>query len=291
MEHLPLVAVLGTGLMGTAIGRRLMEAGYSVLVWNRTRDRADTLLGEGAVWNDRLVEKADRILLALYDSAAVEEVVERFGEQWRPGTIVIDTTTGDPDRLPGIVERLSQFQVHYLEAPVSGSSEQTRRGEATILIGGDRQIAGRCEDLWRILAKTVFVLDHPGDAARMKLASNLVLGLNRAALAEGLALAGAMGIDPALALEVFRGSAAQSRVMETKGRKMVESDYQTQAKLEQHLKDLRIIQQTASHRHVEIPLTEVHCQMLQSLVDEGMGQWDNSAVREYYRRREKSPDA
>jgi 3-hydroxyisobutyrate dehydrogenase-like beta-hydroxyacid dehydrogenase len=100
-----------------------------------------------------------------------------------------------------------------------------------------------------------------------------------------------MGIDPSVALEVFQGSAAQSRVMETKGRKMVESDYKTQAKLEQHLKDLRIIQQTASDRRVEIPLTEVHCQMLQSLVDAGMGQWDNSAVREYYRRSERSLDA
>ena len=291
MEHLSSIAVLGTGLMGTAIGRRLIEAGYSVMVWNRTRDRADALIGAGAVWNDSLVEKADRILLALYDSAAVEEVIERFAAQWRPGAIVIDTTTGDPGRLPGIVERLGRFQVHYLEAPVSGSSEQTRRGEATILVGGDRQIAHRCDDLWKLLAKTVFFLDRPGDAARMKLASNLVLGLNRAALAEGLALASAMGIDPALALEVFQGSAAQSRVMETKGRKMVESDYQTQAKLEQHLKDLRIIQQTASDHYVEIPLTEVHCQMLQSLVDAGMGQWDNSAVREYYRRRERSSDA
>ncbi len=69
----------------------LIEAGYSVMVWNRTRDRADALIGAGAVWNDSLVEKADRILLALYDSAAVEEVIERFAAQWRPGAIVIDT--------------------------------------------------------------------------------------------------------------------------------------------------------------------------------------------------------
>ena len=114
-------------------------------------------------------------------------------------------------------QRLAARGVRYLDAPISGSSEQTRDGEATVIVGGDRATFEACADLWRVMGAKVFHVGPCGSAAKMKLISNLVLGLNRAALAEGLAFAEALGVSPAAALEVMAGSKAYSRAMDVKG--------------------------------------------------------------------------
>jgi hypothetical protein len=123
--------------------------------------------------------------------------------------------------------------IRYLDAPIPGSSQQTRDGEATVIVGGDRATFEACEDLWRALGRKVFHVGSCGSAARMTLISNLVFGLNRAVLAEGLAFAEALGVSPAAALEVLAGSNAYSRAMDLKGRKMVECDFAVQARLSQ----------------------------------------------------------
>lgn len=272
------IGVIGLGLMGTAITERLLERGYVTHVWNRTRDKADSFIHRGALWSENPLVDCERVIVSLYSSEVVEEVLRGFQEAVKPGQVVIDTTTGNPEDSIRWESRLREQSAFYLDAPISGSSEQTRRGEATVIVGGDRSAFELCDDLWPILGKNVFHVGGCGSAARMKLVSNLVLGLNRAALAEGLLLAQTLELDLASALQVLQGSAAYSRQMDTKGRKMIEGDFSPQAKLSQHLKDVRLMLQAAGAKGVRLALTETHRRLLEFAEEMGLGELDNSAI-------------
>ena len=278
------VGVIGLGLMGTAIVERLLEYQFVPYVWNRTREKAVPLIERGAVWSDNPLADCDRVIVSLYSSEVVKSVLQRLESSLRHGQIVIDTTTGDLKHSVIREQRLAHGGVCYLDSPISGSSEQTRQGDATIIVSGQQPAFDACHDLWLALGKNVFYVGACGNAARMKLVSNLVLGLNRAALAEGLVFAESLGINPTSALDILRGSAAYSRQMDTKGRKMIEGDFTTQAKLSQHLKDVRLMLNAASAVGLNLPLADTHRSLLEQAVALGLGELDNSAIIEAIRR-------
>lgn len=279
------VGVIGLGLMGTAITERLLEHGYAVSVWNRSPEKAEPLKKLGAAWSDNPLAENRRVIVSLYSSDIVADVIERMSSGLRAGQFIIDTTTGEPADAAALSQRLSERGVNYLDAPISGSSEQTRRGEATVMVGGEPAHFDACADLWPILGGRVFHIGGCGSAAKMKLVTNLVLGLNRAALAEGLSYAEAIGIRPASALEVLQGSAAYSKTMETKGRKMLDGNFDAQAKLSQHLKDVRLILDSAAQAGQPLPLSQTHARLLEQAESAGFGELDNSAIINVYRRR------
>lgn len=272
------IGMIGLGLMGTAITPRLLEHGYHVLVWNRSREKANPLIALGAQWSDNPLATCDRVIISLYTSDVVESVLEQMhdglGTEQITAKIVVDTTTGAPQQSEVLSARLATLGVQYLDAPISGSSEQTCRGEATVMVGGERCAFEACNDLWPVLGHNVYHVGACGSAAQMKLVSNLVLGLNRAALAEGLVFAQTIGVEPAAALEVLRGSMAYSRVMDVKGQKMIDEDFSVQARLSQHLKDVRLILASGA----TLPLSQTHRQLLEQAEAMGLGELDNCAI-------------
>lgn len=278
------VGVIGLGLMGTAITERLLEHGYAVSVWNRTQEKADVLISQGAVWSDNPLADCRRVIVSLYTSEIVADVIRRMSAELQTGQILIDTTTGEPSDAESLAMRLAEHGVSYLDAPISGSSEQTRQGEATVMVGGESAAFDACTDLWPILGRKVFHIGACGSAAKAKLVTNLVLGLNRAALAEGLMFAEAIGIQPETALKVLQGSAAYSKAMDVKGRKMIEADFSVQARLSQHFKDVRLMLDAATNAGLELPLTQMHAKLLAQAEDAGFGQLDNSAIINVYRK-------
>ena len=279
------VGMIGLGLMGTALTERLLEAGYTVRVHNRTRDKAEPLVARGAQWADNPLAVCERVLISLYTTDTVEEVLGQLDGGLRPGQILIDTTTGEPEQTVRLGARLAARGVLYLDAPISGSSEQTRRGEATAIVGGPQEAFAACRDLFDCCVQKTIYAGPCGSGSRMKLVSNLVLGLNRAALAEGLVFARALGIDLDAALQVLIGSVAYSRIMDTKGRKMIEGDFRTQARLAQHLKDIRLILAAAAAAGRELPLTETHRRLLEAAEAAGFGDADNSAIIRAFERK------
>lgn len=276
------IGVIGLGLMGTAIAERLLAHGYPVCVWNRSPDKAEPLTRCGAVWSDEPFRDCDRVIVSLYSSDVVAEVIDRMQSGLRASQIIIDSTTGEPDDSIVMEKKLAALGVRYLDAPISGSSEQTRRGDAMVMVGGDHLAFEACSDLWPVLGKTVFHTGESGSASRMKLITNLVLGLNRVALAEGLSYAKAIGVNPAAALEVLRGSAAYSRAMDIKGQKMLTSDFSVQAKLSQHLKDVRIILTSAQAAGLKLPLSMTHRHLLELAESNGYGDQDNCSIITVY---------
>jgi 3-hydroxyisobutyrate dehydrogenase-like beta-hydroxyacid dehydrogenase len=272
------VGVIGLGLMGTAITELLLAGGYEVVVYNRTREKAEPLIERGAVWSDNPLEVCDRVVISLYTTDVVESVLEQMERALRPGKALLDTTTGDPERTAALGSSLAKRGVWYLEAPLSGSSEQTRRHQATALVAGPQEAMAACGDLLDCIAGKTFYVGQWGDGVRMKLVTNLVLGLNRAALAEGLVFARAMGLSDARALEVLISSAAYSRTMDAKGPRMVTGDFTPQARLSQHLKDVKLIVEEAARGNKCLPLSQLHMELLKQCEASGWGELDNSAI-------------
>lgn len=273
------VGVIGLGLLGSALCERLLGAGFDVRVWNRSRDKAEPLIARRAHWSDNPLAECGRVVVCLYTSRIVGEVLDAMQSGLRSGQIIIDTTTGDPAETTAIGERLAAQGVHYLESPIAASSEQTRQGKAVALVAGPAAAFAASQDIFAAIAgKAIHVGSAWGAATKVKLVNNLVLGLNRVALAEGLVFARAIGLDPAKTLDVLKEGNSYSGVMDTKGRKMIEGDFSLQAKLSQHAKDVRIILEEAARGGATLPLSQLHLQLLSEAEAAGLGEVDNSAI-------------
>src|SRR5258708_26996496 len=220
------VGLIGIGLLGQAFAHRLLDAGFEVVGFDvdpTKNAKLAELGGRPAASVADLARRCDPIVLAVFSTDQVETVIESellpaLGD--RSGKIVLCASTCDPDRVAALGERVSGRGLRLLESPVSGASGQVSRGEGVGLIGGDPQTVSEMEPLLRALFPTYFHIGRIGDGGRAKLAVNLILGLNRLALAEGLVFAGRLGLDPAAFLKVARSSAAYSQVMDVKGGKM-----------------------------------------------------------------------
>jgi 3-hydroxyisobutyrate dehydrogenase-like beta-hydroxyacid dehydrogenase len=268
------VGLIGLGLLGSAIAERVEQSGFGLIAYDidSSRTRAATAAEAAA---------AQVILLSLPHSAAVAEVLEKIQMVLKPGQIVVDTSTGDPDEAVRFGQQLEAGGVAFIDAAIAGSSQQLRQREVNVLAGGEATAVDAAAPVLGSFAQRIFHIGPCGSGARMKLVSNLVLGLNRAVLAEGLAFAEAIGIDPALALEVFKAGSTYSRVMDIKGEKMLAREYTPEARLSQHLKDVRLMLKHAPW----LPLTALHEQLLARAEQMGLGASDNSAIREVFHRK------
>jgi 3-hydroxyisobutyrate dehydrogenase-like beta-hydroxyacid dehydrogenase len=231
---------------------------------------------------------ANPIVLAVFDTDQVEAVVEgpilaALGEN--SGKIVMCSSTCDPDRIAALAGRVASRGLRFLETPVSGTSGQVRRGEGVGLIGGDPAVAAEISGVLDAVFPVRFHVGGPGDGGRAKLAVNLILGLNRVALAEGLVFATRLGLDPDAFLRIARGSAAYSQVMDTKGAKMAASDFAAEGRARQTLKDVNLMLEQAGRCGQNLPLLEVHRDILAACVAAGEGDLDNSVVINEIRRR------
>jgi 3-hydroxyisobutyrate dehydrogenase-like beta-hydroxyacid dehydrogenase len=262
------VGIIGMGLMGGALKKMLGDAGFAIRGWDRDPTRCVNAQSAADVFGP-----CDRVFLCLPDSNASRSVLAEAA--LRAGQIVIDTSTGDPEETAALGAELAARGVHYLDATISGSSAQVLRREVLVMAGGDAKVFEQCRDLFATFARESAHVGPCGCGAKLKLVTNLVLGLNRAALAEGLAFAEQLGLDPAQTLNIMRRSMAGSRIMDSKGDKMVARDFAPQAKLAQHLKDVRLM---LAATPLHLPLTEAHRQLLEKAVALGHGELDNSAI-------------
>jgi 3-hydroxyisobutyrate dehydrogenase-like beta-hydroxyacid dehydrogenase len=288
------VGVIGTGLMGMACAKRLLAGGFDVLGYDVDTAKLAGLAalgGRAARSPAEIAGACDRVVLAVFNTEQVEETIEgprglvALRAQDASPLTVICMSTCDPDRIAALAARLAGGRLRFVEAPVSGTSEQTARGEALGLIGGDRAAADGASDVLDAICPRRHHVGAAGNGARAKLAINLILGVNRAALAEGLVFAERMGLDPAAFLAVARESAAYSQVMDIKGAKMVRGDFAPHGFVTQSLKDFALMAGQARRLGQRLPLAETYTGLMQGCVAAGEGELDNSAVIREIRRR------
>jgi len=299
------IGLVGLGLVGTAMAERLLvtrlsspkSEQFDVVGFDIDSTKCEHLeqLGAKALGSPaKVAEQVERVVLSLPDTDVVLQVVEgpggileaksRGGSRTAP-TYIIDTTTGDPEETTALAQRLARRGIHFLDAPFSGSSRQVRDKEIVFMVGGDKKAFEECEDIFDALGEKVFYVGESGSGSKAKLASNLILGLNRLTLAEGLVFASKLGLDPEAFLELLKVTPAYSAAMDIKGKKMLDSDFTAQARLRQHHKDVSIILKYAQKLKQELPLSKVHLDVLEKAIAAGDGDLDNSAViREIERR-------
>lgn len=283
------VGLIGLGLLGSAVAARLGAAGLTVCGYDLSpQQRAKLAEAGGTALPDAaaVVRACPLVMLCLPDSRVVGQVVHGLAAVLREGQLFLDMTTGDPQDSAALAGWLAEHGAGLVEAPVIGSSEQLRQGTATVLVSGRPEHVARGRRVLQVLGCTLHVLPEGCQAACLKLVVNLVLGLNRAALAEGLALAEAVGLPLAEVLAVLQQSPAYARIMDSKGPKMLTRNYAPQAHLAQHLKDVQLIQTLAQRHGAAVPLSETHQRLLARAVELGWGQADNSALVEVYRARQ-----
>lgn len=285
------VAIIGLGLMGEVYAQRLIDSKIPVTGFDIDPARCTRLAEIGGCPTSSIAELANSarcIIVAVFNTEQVEDVLENhmlpaLGDG--SNKIVLCMSTCDPDRIAALADRLIPRGIRYLDMPVSGTSDQVRRGDGVALIGGDIAIAEQVQDVLDALFARRFHVGRIGDGGRAKLAVNLILGLNRLALAEGLVFAERIGLDPTTFLDVARGSASYSQVMETKGPKMVHGDFSPEGRVKQTLKDVRLMLDQAATARQKLPMLEVHADMLEACVRAGESDLDNSAVIREVRRR------
>ena len=284
------VGLVGLGLVGRALANRLALAGYAPLGFDH-RDEANAQFtqsgGQIAGSLAALGERCACVVLAVFDTAGVLEVVE--GPNGLLGgralQVLIDCSTGNPDALQALGGRLAARNVDFIEAPLSGSSQQIQQGQATMLLGADAAALQRHAALLDALAPQRIVVGGAGMGARAKLATNLVLGLNRAALAEGLVFAERLGIAAEAFLALVLATPARSDAALAKGALMVSGQFdQPQSRIHQHLKDVNLMLEQAATSGQRLPLSEAHAALLQAAVGCGDGELDNAAIVRQIRR-------
>ncbi len=225
------IGLIGIGLLGTAIAERLLAAGQTVIGFDNESEARLKLarLGGQAIASLVDVAACQVVILSLPDSTVVSQVMDELRPELAVDALVIDTTTGDPTETALLAEELAGYHIAYVDATVLGSSDVVRQGESILLLGGKDSHVRTAEELLQPIYKRAFHIGPSGSGSRMKLAVNLVLGLHRMVLAEGLAFAKSLGLDPRQTLDVLQSGPAASAVMEAKGEKMLTGDFTPQA--------------------------------------------------------------
>lgn len=274
------IGLLGVGLVGTALAERWQRAGWTVVGYDidpTFAARLKSLGGTPAKSPNEAIDAADIIAFSFPTSDISSQMLTDHLEELR-GKRVIDTTTGEPNEIERLGQIATAHAIPFLAATIAGSSTQIRTGEVLVMLGGEAETVAACQDVFNAFASRSIHVGSWGNAAQMKLVVNLVLGLNRAVLAEALSFAKHLGIDPRQALEVLQASPAASRVMETKGEKMLTGDFSPQARLSQHYKDVRLILAAGEQSGARLPLSHLHAQLLDERETAGDGDLDNSAI-------------
>lgn len=281
------VGLIGIGLMGTAITRRLRGAGLDVVGYDVDPRGAERLAALGGRHSGSIADIARtcrHVVLAVFDTAQVEDVVEGAGgllsvpPAGRVVEIALNTSTCEPDRVASLAGRVAERGLHLVELPVSGTSDQVARGDGVGLVAGDRAAAEAAKAVIAAICPRTYYMGAPGNGARTKLAVNHILGLNRAALAEGLVFAERLGLPLDAFLEAAKGSAAYSQIMDVKGAKMIARDFSPHGKVAQSLKDFSMILGNASRLGQPLPLAAVYAELMTACVAAGESEADNCAI-------------
>lgn len=283
------IGIVGLGLVGSALAQRLMAAGFRVTGFDLRAEARAALAASGGQAVATLAEVADAascVVLAVFNTDDVLSVVEDPGGLLTvPGLRqLIDCSTGTPEALEALAARLQARGVDFIEAPLSGSSQQIADGVATLLLGGEAQAIEQCAPVLNAIAERRIHVGGAGMGARAKLATNLVLGLNRAVLAEGMVFAEHMGIAPEKFLALVLASPATSGAAQAKGRMMVDEDFTPQSRIRQHLKDVNLMIENAAAQGQKLPLSETHAALMRAAIAAGDGELDNAAIIRELRR-------
>jgi 3-hydroxyisobutyrate dehydrogenase len=281
------VAVLGTGLMGSGMARSLLRAGHEVRVWNRTRDKAAPLADDGATVAATAadaVKDADAVLTMLFDTDAVAATMAEALPAFGPETVWVQTSTVGIDGIDRLVAQARDAGVAFLDTPVVGTKNPAEQGQLVLLPSGDRGLEERVRPVFEAIgATTIWAGDEVGAGSRLKLVVNAWLATVVGGVAQSVALAGDLGLDPQLFLDAISGQALDSPYAQLKGGGMISGDFEPSFALDGVLKDTHLILDAAHTAGTHTGLLALLADRLAAADRAGLGSQDTAAVVSAYR--------
>ncbi|RFA95331.1 6-phosphogluconate dehydrogenase [Pyrobaculum aerophilum] len=282
------VGVVGLGIMGGPMAMHLHRAGLLAAVYNRTRAKAEPFEKLGvyvAQSPGDLAKRVDVVIIMVSDAPDVEQVLFGPGgivEGARPGLIVVDMSTNSPDWARRFAERLAQYGVEFLDAPVTGGQKGAVEGTLTVMVGGKEELFKRLLPVFQAFGKNIVYVGPVGYGQAMKLVNQVVAALNTVAMVEGLRLAKAFGLDMDKVVQVLTGGAARSGSIELYLPKLLKGDLTPGFKAAHLKKDLSYVMELANRASLSLPATALALELYKKMVEKGLGELGIHALGEIY---------
>ncbi|MDW8845675.1 2-hydroxy-3-oxopropionate reductase [Erwinia sp. MMLR14_017] len=282
------IGFIGLGIMGKPMSKNLVKAGYSLVVRDHNPENEAELVSAGATTAGsarEVAEQSDVIITMLPNSPQVKEVLlgeESVIQGAKPGTIIIDMSSIAPLASREIHDELAKKNIALLDAPVSGGEPKAIEGTLSVMVGGDKELFDKCYDIMKAMAGSVVHTGDIGAGNVTKLANQVIVALNIAAMAEALTLATKAGVNPDLVYQAIRGGLAGSTVLDAKAPMVMERNFKPGFRIDLHIKDLANALDTSHGVGAQLPLTAAVMEMMQALRADGLGTADHSALACYY---------
>ena len=282
------IGFIGLGIMGKPMARNLLKAGYSLVVYNRSRPAMDELGAEGAVLADSpkaVAQQTDVVISCVSDSPDVEAVAlgsDGIIEGAKAGLLYIDMSTIAPATARKVYTALKAKGIDALDAPVSGGDIGAQQGTLSIMVGGDEPAFQRSLPILQAMGKNIIYIGEAGAGQVTKACNQIVVALTVQAVAEALTLAKKSGVNVARVRDALMGGFAQSRILEVHGKRILDGDFQPGFKLNLHRKDMNIVLQTGREAGVPLLGSAQVTMLMDALIAQGKGDLDNSALAALY---------
>ena len=276
------ISFIGIGLMGFPMAKNLLKSGFNLRAYNRSQDKADRLKEFGAEISTSIkdvVTNSDVIITMLTDDAAVEKVMgsDEFISNIKEGATVIDMSSVNPVITKKYFKILKEKNINYLDAPVSGGTIGAEEASLAIMVGGDEETFKQCYDLLKILGNPTLV--GPVSSGQIsKLANQIIVGVTIGAVAEAVTLCEKSGTNPNKMIEALSGGWADSKILQTHGKRMINKDFTPKGKTTTQLKDMTNIINAGKAAETHLPISSLVKEMYKNLVADGHGNTDHSSL-------------
>ena len=276
------IGFIGIGLMGFPMAKNLLKSGYKLKVFNRSQDKAERLKEFGAELSTSIkdaVTSSDVIITMLTDDAAVEKVIssDEFIKNIKPNATVIDMSSINPVLSKKCAKLLKEKKINYLDAPVSGGTIGAEEASLAIMVGGDEKTFKECYELLNILGNPTLV--GPVSSGQIsKLANQIIVGVTIGAVAEAVTICEKSGTNPSKMIEALSGGWADSKILQTHGKRMINKDFSPKGKTTTQLKDMTNIINAGKAVETHLPISSLIKEMYKDLVADGHGNTDHSSL-------------
>jgi 3-hydroxyisobutyrate dehydrogenase len=283
------IGFIGTGVMGKSMAGHLLNAGYQVTVYTRTKEKADELIEKGAVWADSpgdVAKKADVIFTIVGYPADVEEIYlseDGLIENGKAGSYLIDMTTSTPSLAKRIYEKAKEKNIHTLDAPVSGGDVGAREARLAIMAGGDHEAFLQIEPLLNILGTNIVYLGEAGAGQHTKMCNQIVIASNMIGVCEAIIYAEKAGLDPETVLKSISTGAAGSWSLSNLAPRMINGNFEPGFFIKHFIKDMKIALDEAKRMDMEVPGLSLALSLYGQLADKGEGNSGTQALYKYWK--------
>ena len=276
------IGFIGTGLMGLPMAKNILKAGYNLKAFNRSKNKATPLKDQGAEISSSIkeaVSDSDVVITMLTDDNAVDEIMSSsdFLGGLKSEAIVIDMSSVKPSTATNHGNNLKSKNINYLDAPVSGGTIGAEEASLAIMVGGEQDVFNRASEILKTMGNPTLV-GPVGSGQVSKLANQIIVGLTIGAVAEAVTLCEKAGADPVKMISALSGGWADSKILQTHGKRMIEKDFSPKGKTSTHLKDMNNILDCANNFNTHLPISNLVKEMYKTLVENDHGDKDHSSL-------------